>query len=108
MTIDLEPGRQGACDLCPVSIGTRPYETPISLCNGGCMPYGRIDFERGGDLCVGSRIEEAGTPGCRVRVAGDSSWCVTCGSRWDTNTEEGNAPPECRLQVDPIRGGLLT
>lgn len=72
------------------------------------MGYGRIDFERGGDLCVGSRIEEAGVPGCHVRVAGDSSWCTTCGSRWDTNAEEDNRPPNCQLQIDPFRRGLLS
>lgn len=60
-------------------------------------------------LSTGELIEAVSDPArCNVRTAGDSSWCTTCGHRWDTNTEEGNVPPDCGLEVDPIRGGLLT
>ena len=32
---------------------------------------------------------------CDVRRAGDSTWCETCGLRWDTNDE----PPSCRREL---------
>ncbi len=58
---------------------------------------------------IGAVIEHHTRPDrCKVEVAGDSSTCWTCGARWDTNTLGGNVPPNCALEVDPFRGGLLT
>lgn len=59
--------------------------------------------------CIGDLIEEETHPArCVIRTAGDSSWCETCGHKFDTNALPNNEPPDCRLKVDPFRGGLMT
>lgn len=70
------------------------------------LQRGRINFA--GD-CVATMIDRLTCPtSCVIETAGDSSWCVTCGHRFDTNTVDGNLPPDCRLKIDPFRGGILT